>query len=99
MRCIAAAPDAAYDLRERAKPMLGVLIVGLIAGWLAGKLMRGSGYGFFADLALGLVGAVVGSWLFRQLGVVAVGGIGFLAMATVGAMLLVAAAHLVRGTV
>ncbi len=79
--------------------MIGVLIIGLIAGWLAGKLMRGSGYGIIADLLLGLIGAVVGSWLFHQLGIVAVGGIGFLAMATVGALILVGAAHLVRGAV
>jgi uncharacterized membrane protein YeaQ/YmgE (transglycosylase-associated protein family) len=79
--------------------VIGIIIVGLIAGWLAGKLMRGSGYGFFADILLGLVGAVIGGWLFRQLGIVAVGGIGFLATATVGAMLLVGASHLVRGTV
>ncbi len=77
--------------------MIGVLIIGLIAGWLAGKLMRGSGYGIVADLVLGLVGAVVGSWLFRQLGIVAVGSVGFLAMATIGALVLVGAVHLLRG--
>ena len=76
--------------------MIGVLIIGLIAGWLAGKLMRGSGYGIIADLLLGLVGAVIGSWLFRQLGIVAVGSIGFLAMATIGALVLVAATHLLH---
>jgi uncharacterized membrane protein YeaQ/YmgE (transglycosylase-associated protein family) len=79
--------------------VIGIIIVGLIAGWLAGKLMRGHGYGFFADIALGLVGAVIGSWLFRQFGVVAIGGIGFLATATIGAMLLVGASHLMRGAV
>jgi uncharacterized membrane protein YeaQ/YmgE (transglycosylase-associated protein family) len=79
--------------------VIGIIIVGLIAGWLAGKLMRGHGYGFFADIALGLVGAVIGSWLFRQFGVVVVGGIGFLATATIGAMLLVGATHVMRGTV
>ncbi len=78
--------------------MIEIILVGLIAGWLAGKLMRGRGYGFLADIALGLVGAVIGGWLFRQLGVVAAGGIGFLATATIGAMLLVGATHLIRGT-
>jgi uncharacterized membrane protein YeaQ/YmgE (transglycosylase-associated protein family) len=77
--------------------MLGVLIIGLIAGWLAGVLMRGSGYGIIADVVLGLVGAVIGSWLFRQIGIVATGSIGFLATATVGAMVLVGAVHLLRG--
>ncbi len=79
--------------------MIGVLITGLVAGWLAGKLLRGSGYGIFADLALGLVGAVIGSWLFRQLGIAAPGSIGFLAMATIGALVLVGTVHLLRGAI
>ncbi|HEV3115005.1 MAG TPA: GlsB/YeaQ/YmgE family stress response membrane protein [Candidatus Binataceae bacterium] len=76
--------------------MIGVLIIGLVAGWLAGKLMRGSGYGIIADTLLGLIGAVIGSWVFRQLGIVVVGSVGFLAMATVGALVLVGVAHLLR---
>ena len=79
--------------------MIGVLIIGLIAGWLAGKLMKGSGYGIIADILLGLVGAVIGSWLFGQLGIVATGSVGFLATATVGAMVLVGAVHLLRGAI
>ena len=77
--------------------MIGALIIGLIAGWLAGKLMRGSGYGIIMDILLGLIGAVIGSWLFGQFGIVASGSIGFLATATVGAMVLVGAVHLLRG--
>jgi uncharacterized membrane protein YeaQ/YmgE (transglycosylase-associated protein family) len=77
--------------------MIGVLLVGLIAGWLAGKLMHGRGFGVIADILLGLVGAVVGQWLFMRLGIPVYGGISFLAMATVGAVLLVGAAHLIRG--
>jgi len=76
--------------------MIAVIIVGLIAGWLAGKLMRGEGYGFLADIALGLVGAVIGSWIFSALGVAVHGGVAFLAMATIGAIILVGAAHLVH---
>jgi uncharacterized membrane protein YeaQ/YmgE (transglycosylase-associated protein family) len=76
--------------------MLGVLIIGLIAGWLAGKLVHGRGYGVVADMLLGLVGAVIGSWLFEQMGIHTAGTLGFLAMATVGALVLVGAAHLVR---
>jgi uncharacterized membrane protein YeaQ/YmgE (transglycosylase-associated protein family) len=79
--------------------MIGVLITGLIAGWLAGKLMRGRGFGFIADLLLGLVGAVIGSWLFEQLGIHTAGKVGFLAMATVGALVLVGAVHLLRASV
>jgi uncharacterized membrane protein YeaQ/YmgE (transglycosylase-associated protein family) len=77
--------------------MIRVILVGLIAGWLAGKLMRGRGYGIVADVVLGLVGAIIGEWLFARLGVSVYGGFGFLAMATVGAVILVGAAHLVRG--
>ncbi|MGO9057871.1 MAG: GlsB/YeaQ/YmgE family stress response membrane protein [Candidatus Binataceae bacterium] len=79
--------------------MIGVLIIGLIAGWLAGKLLRGSGYGVVVDILLGLVGAVIGNWLFGQLGIIVTGTIGSLATATVGAMVLVGAIHLLHGAV
>lgn len=77
--------------------MLRVMIAGLIAGWLTGKLMHGRGYGILADIILGLIGAVIGNWIFAQLGVTARGGIGFIAMAVVGAVILVGAIHLIRG--
>ncbi|HEY6418901.1 MAG TPA: GlsB/YeaQ/YmgE family stress response membrane protein [Candidatus Binataceae bacterium] len=76
--------------------MIGTIIIGLIAGWLTGLLMRGSGYGFFADILLGLVGAIIGRWIFGALGIVAFGTTGFLAMAVVGAVVLVAITHLFR---
>lgn len=75
----------------------GAIVIGLIAGWIAGKLMRGRGYGIVADIVLGLIGAIIGSWIFTRLGIEASGRLGFLAMATVGAVLLVGAAHLLRG--
>ena len=77
--------------------MIRVLLVGLIAGWLAGKLMHGQGFGVLADIVLGLIGAVIGRWLFGILGVQVYGGISYLAMATIGAVVLVGAAHLLRG--
>jgi len=77
--------------------VLKILIAGLIAGWLTGKLMHGRGYGVLADILLGLIGAVIGQWIFGRLGVVASGGIGFIAMAVVGAVILVGAIHLIRG--
>ena len=76
--------------------MIGAIIIGLIAGWLTGKLMRGEGYGLLADILLGLVGAVIGSWIFSALGIVVYGRLGFLAMATVGAIVLVSIVHLIR---
>jgi uncharacterized membrane protein YeaQ/YmgE (transglycosylase-associated protein family) len=45
------------------------VLVGLVAGWLAGIVMKGGGYGLIGDLVLGLVGSIVGSWLFWALGV------------------------------
>jgi uncharacterized membrane protein YeaQ/YmgE (transglycosylase-associated protein family) len=76
--------------------MLFAIIIGLIAGWLTGKLMSGGGYGIFADIVLGLVGAVIGSWIFNSLGIVVNGSLGYLAMATVGAVVLVGLVHLIR---
>lgn len=77
--------------------LLGAIIIGLIAGWLAGKLMRGRGFGIIMDVILGLIGAVIGQAIFERLGIRAYGDLGFLAMATVGAVILVAIVHLVRG--
>jgi uncharacterized membrane protein YeaQ/YmgE (transglycosylase-associated protein family) len=76
--------------------VLFAIVIGLVAGWLTGKLMSGGGYGMFADILLGLVGAVIGSWIFNSLGIVVNGGIGYLAMATVGAIVLVGIVHLIR---
>jgi uncharacterized membrane protein YeaQ/YmgE (transglycosylase-associated protein family) len=77
--------------------MLYSIIVGLIAGWLAGQVMRGSGYGILIDIVLGLVGGVVGGWLFGALGVFPGRGvIGSILVAFVGAVILVAIAHAIR---
>ena len=75
---------------------IGLIAVGIIAGWLTGKIVRGAGYGVLGDLLLGLVGAVVGSWIFIRLGIPAHGPIVGLAAATVGAVLLVTVARLLR---
>ncbi len=76
--------------------MLATIIIGLVAGWLAGVLMRGSGYGIVMDILLGLIGAVIGRWIFGMLGIVALGAVGYLAMSTIGAIALVALIHLIR---
>jgi len=67
---------------------LGFLIIGIIAGWLAGKLTRGHGFGVVGDLVVGILGALIGGFLFQLLGVVAFGRIGALVTATVGAVIL-----------
>ncbi len=71
-----------------------LLGAGLIAGWLTGKLTRGRGYGLFADLFLGLIGSVIGAWIFNELGISFYGFIGSMAAATVGAVALVVLARL-----
>ena len=67
------------------------------SGWLSGKITHGGGFGLLADLFLGLVGAVIGGWIFRQLGIYTYGFIASLAAATVGALVLVAAGRLLAG--
>ena len=77
--------------------MLYSIIVGLIAGWLAGQVMRGGGYGILVDIVLGLVGGVIGGWLFGALGVSAGGGaIGSILVAFVGAVILVAISRAIK---
>jgi uncharacterized membrane protein YeaQ/YmgE (transglycosylase-associated protein family) len=70
------------------------LLVGLIAGWLAGKIARGRGFGCFTDIVLGLVGAYLGGWVFGKLGILGGGFLYSLAAATLGAVILVSIAHL-----
>jgi uncharacterized membrane protein YeaQ/YmgE (transglycosylase-associated protein family) len=76
--------------------LLILLLVGLVAGWLTGKVMRGSGFGVIGDIIIGLLGAVVGSWLFGQLGVFPTGLLGSIVVAFVGAVLLVFVVRLLR---
>src|SRR5256886_17548723 len=75
------------------------IIVGLIAGWLAGMLMKGSGYGLIGDLILGLIGALIGGWLFSLIlpSAEPSGLIGSIIVATIGAVVLVAIVRLGRG--
>jgi len=68
--------------------ILMVLIVGAIAGWIAGKLMKGRGFGAIGNIVIGVIGAVIGHFLFGLLGVTAGGLIGSIVMATVGALVL-----------
>ena len=73
------------------------IVVGLIAGWLAGKVMRGGGYGVVVDIILGLVGGVVGGWIFNMLGIWPGGGmIGSIIVAFVGAVILVAITRVLK---
>ena len=72
-----------------------ILVVGVIAGWLAGKIVRGSGFGLVGDAAIGIVGALIGDWLLHRLGIhFGSGIIGLTINATIGAIVLLLALRL-----
>jgi uncharacterized membrane protein YeaQ/YmgE (transglycosylase-associated protein family) len=73
------------------------IVVGLIAGWLAGQVMKGGGYGVLVDIILGILGGVLGGWVFGLLGIWPGGGIlGAIIVSFVGAVILVAIARLLK---
>jgi uncharacterized membrane protein YeaQ/YmgE (transglycosylase-associated protein family) len=66
------------------------LLVGLIAGWLAGVVMRGGGFGVIGDIIVGIIGALLGGWLFGVLGIGGGGGLlGSIIVAFIGAVILI----------
>jgi uncharacterized membrane protein YeaQ/YmgE (transglycosylase-associated protein family) len=76
---------------------LAWIIVGLIAGWLAGQVMKGGGYGVVVDIILGLLGGILGGWIFEKSGVSTGGGmIGSIIVAFIGAVILVGITRLLR---
>jgi uncharacterized membrane protein YeaQ/YmgE (transglycosylase-associated protein family) len=73
------------------------IIVGLIAGWLAGQVMKGGGYGVLMDIVLGLLGGIIGGWVFGSLGIWPGGGlIGSIVVSFIGAVILVALTRMLR---
>lgn len=72
------------------------LIIGALAGWAAGEIMKGSGYGLLGNMALGIVGAYVGGFLFSLLGIGADGTIGQFIVATIGAIIIIWVAQRLR---
>ena len=92
-----AEPEAQEDPRDVMilAPIIWVLS-GLIAGWAAGKIMRGRGYGPVMDIVLGIVGAVVGGWLMGLLGIYAGSLIGSIVIAVIGAIFLIWLSRLVK---
>ena len=64
------------------------LLIGLLAGWLAGKIMKGRGFGLFGNLVVGVIGALLGGLIFRIFGMVTTNIIGSLITAVVGAIIL-----------
>jgi len=75
-----------------------ILFVGLIAGWLAGKVVRGSGFGIIGDIVIGIAGAFVASFLFPRLGIhLGLGLVSEIIYSAIGAVILLLVVRLVRG--
>jgi len=78
--------------------LLVILVIGLIAGWLAGHFVRGTGFGIIADICIGIVGALIASWLFPRLGIhLGTGIVARIIAATLGAVILLLMLRLFRG--
>jgi len=77
--------------------MIYSIIVGLIAGWLAGQVMKGGGYGVLMDIVLGLLGGIIGGWLFGALGIWPGGGlVGSILVSFIGAIILVGLTRMLK---
>jgi uncharacterized membrane protein YeaQ/YmgE (transglycosylase-associated protein family) len=77
--------------------LLWFILIGIAAGWLAGQIMKGGGFGLVGDLIVGVIGALLGGFLFGQLGVSAGGGLlGSLIVATIGAIVLLFLLRLIK---
>jgi uncharacterized membrane protein YeaQ/YmgE (transglycosylase-associated protein family) len=80
-----------------AQSLIIFIVVGVIAGWLAGQVVRGGGYGLVGDLIVGVVGAVIAGWLFPRLGISLGGGIlAAIISAAIGAIILLFIIRLVK---
>jgi uncharacterized membrane protein YeaQ/YmgE (transglycosylase-associated protein family) len=73
------------------------LVVGLIAGWITGKLMKGSGFGAIMDIVIGIIGAIAGGFIMRALGFAGQGGMIYtIIVAVIGAVILTWIIHLIK---
>ena len=72
------------------------LVIGLIAGWLAGVFVKGRGFGLLGDILVGIIGAEIGGWIFSQLGVASYGFASAIFMAFIGAVALLGVIKLIK---
>jgi uncharacterized membrane protein YeaQ/YmgE (transglycosylase-associated protein family) len=86
-----------YLILIRGNKLIWTIVVGIVAGWLAGVIMKGGGFGIIWDLILGIAGAVVGGWLFGAVGASAGGGmLGSIIVATIGAVFLIFVSRMIK---
>jgi len=77
--------------------LIVILIVGAVAGWLAGQIVKGGGFGLVGDIVVGLIGALIGGWLLPRIGLSLGGGlVGEIITAVIGAVILLAILKVVR---
>jgi uncharacterized membrane protein YeaQ/YmgE (transglycosylase-associated protein family) len=76
--------------------LLYIILVGAVAGFFAGLIVKGRGLGFLMNLLIGIIGALVGGWLLGALGVTAYGLLGNIISATIGAVILLLIINLLR---
>ena len=73
------------------------ILVGLVAGWLAGVLVKGGGFGVVGDIVVGIIGALLGGWIFSALGATSPGGLlGSIVVATIGAVILLFVVRMIK---
>ena len=72
------------------------IVIGVIAGWIAGQFVRGGGFGLVGDLVLGIAGALIAGWLFPRLGIIGGGIIGAIISSAFGAIILLVVVRLVK---
>lgn len=77
--------------------ILIILVIGAVAGWLAGQIVRGMGFGLIGNIVVGIVGAFIAGWLLPRIGIVIGGGmVGSIINATIGAVVLLVILGLIR---
>jgi len=76
--------------------LIWTIVIGILAGWLAGQIVKGRGMGIVVDLIVGIIGSLLGGFVFGLLGLGAYGLIGRLVMATVGAVLLLLLVRVIK---
>jgi uncharacterized membrane protein YeaQ/YmgE (transglycosylase-associated protein family) len=78
--------------------LIVIILVGIVAGWLAGKVVRGGGYGLIGDLVVGVIGAFIGDWLLPEVGIhLGTGTVALIINATLGAIVLLIVLRLITG--